>query len=129
MTNRVGPIPYPVMSISGTFLVAPISGHHPRGQAHSRLSEHIADPLSRLNQPITSEWSLHHEILTRVFGTERTQTGDMFATVHNAHLPQFMSPIPEPQPLAIDALSQECQPYQAAGFSEAVSRHASSRRL
>ena len=27
----------------------------------------------------------------------------MFATVHNTHLPQFMSPVPEPRALAIDA--------------------------
>ena len=34
---------------------------------------------------------------------------DMFATVHNTHLPQFMSPVPEPRALAIDALSQDWQ--------------------
>ena len=33
----------------------------------------------------------------------------MFATVHNTHFPQFMSPVPEPQALAIDALSQDWQ--------------------
>ena len=31
----------------------------------------------------------------------------MFATVHNMHLPQFMSPVPERRALAIDALSQD----------------------
>ena len=34
---------------------------------------------------------------------------DMFATVHNTHLPQFISPVSEPQALAIDALSQDWQ--------------------
>ena len=33
----------------------------------------------------------------------------MFATVNNMHLPQLMSPLPEPRALAIDALSQEWQ--------------------
>ena len=33
----------------------------------------------------------------------------MFATVHNTHFSQFMSMIPEPQALAIDALSQDWQ--------------------
>ena len=32
-----------------------------------------------------------------------------FATVCNMHLPQFMSPVPEPRALAIDALSQDWQ--------------------
>ena len=31
----------------------------------------------------------------------------MFATVHNTHLPQFTSLIPEPRALSIDALSQD----------------------
>ena len=34
---------------------------------------------------------------------------DMFATVSNSHLPRFMSPIPEPRALAVDALSQDWQ--------------------
>ena len=42
-------------------------------------------------------------------GTWGSPTVDMFATGHNMHLPQFMSPILEPRALAIDALSQEHQ--------------------
>ena len=38
-----------------------------------------------------------------------TPAVDMFATVHNTHLPQFMSPVQEPRALAIDALSQDLQ--------------------
>ena len=67
------------------------------------------DRLSQPNQPITTEWSLHPEIVTRIFGTWGTPIVDMFATVHNTHLSQFMSPILEPQALPIDALSQDCQ--------------------
>ena len=44
-----------------------------------------------------------------MFGMWGTPTVDMFATVHNTHLPQFMSPIPEPPALAIAALSQDWQ--------------------
>ena len=66
----------------------------------------IADRLSRPNQPITIEWSLNPKIVKRIF---RTLIVDMFATVHNTHLPQFMSPIPEPRALAIHALSQDWQ--------------------
>ena len=63
----------------------------------------IADRLSEPNQPITTEWSLHPEIVNRIFETCGTPTVDMFATVHNMHLPQFMSLL-EPRALAIDAL-------------------------
>ena len=67
----------------------------------------IVDRLSRLNQPITTELSLHSEIVKQIFGTWGTPAVDMFATVHNTHLPQFMSPVPEPQALTIDALYQD----------------------
>ena len=56
----------------------------------------IADHLSRLNQPISTEWSLHPEIVKRIFGLWGTPEVDMFVTVSNSHLPWFMSPIPEP---------------------------------
>ena len=59
----------------------------------------IADHLSRLNQPIPTEWSLHPEIVKRIFRVWGTPEVDMFATVSNSRLPWFMSPIPEPRAL------------------------------
>ena len=67
----------------------------------------IADCLFWSNRPMATEWSLHPEILNRIFGTGGTPTVDMFATVYNTHIPQFMSLIQEPRALAIDALSQD----------------------
>ena len=67
----------------------------------------IADCLFWSNRPMATEWSLHPEILNRIFGTGGTPTVDMFATVYNTHLPQFMSLIQDPRALAIDALSQD----------------------
>ena len=69
----------------------------------------IADRLSRPNKPITTERSLHPEAVNLIFKLWGTPVGDMFATVHNMHLPQFMSPVLESQALAIDALSQNWQ--------------------
>ena len=69
----------------------------------------IADPLYRPNQPITTVWSLHPEIVARIFDIWGAPTVDMFATVHNTLLPQFISLILELQALAIDALSQDWQ--------------------
>ena len=69
----------------------------------------IADHLSGPDQPISTEWSLHPEILSRILGFWRTPVVDMFATVSNSRFPQFMSPSLEPQALAVDALSQDWQ--------------------
>ena len=69
----------------------------------------IADHLSRPNQPIPTEWSLHPEIVKRIFRFWGTPEVDMFATLSNSHLPRFMSPVPEPRALAVDALSQDWQ--------------------
>ena len=54
----------------------------------------IADHLSRPNQPIPTEWSLHPEIVKRIFRFWGTPEVDMFATLSNSHLPRFMSPCP-----------------------------------
>ena len=59
----------------------------------------IADHLSRPNQPIPTEWSLHPEIVRRIFRVWGTPEVDMFATLSNSHLPRVMSPIPEPRAL------------------------------
>ena len=69
----------------------------------------IADHLSRPNQPIPTEWSLHPEIVRRIFRFWGTPEIDMFATLLNSHLPRFMSPVLEPRALAVDALSQDWQ--------------------
>ena len=83
------PFPHPVMSrsSSGSVPMALNSGHSHHGQAHSRLSERD----SRTPISAESEWSLHPEIMNRIFGTWGTPTVDMFATFHNTHLPQFVS--------------------------------------
>ena len=69
----------------------------------------IGDHLSRPNQPISTEWSLHPEIVKRIFKLWGTPKVDMFATVSNSHLHRFMSPIPETRALAVGALSQDWQ--------------------
>ena len=69
----------------------------------------IADHLSRPNQPISTEWSLHSKIVERIFRVWGTPEVDMFATLSNSHLPRFMSPVQEPRALAVDALSQDWQ--------------------
>ena len=69
----------------------------------------IADHLSRPNQSISTEWSLHPEVVKRIFRLWETPEVNMFATVSNSHLTRFMSPMSEPRALAVDALSQDWQ--------------------
>ena len=45
------------------------------------------------------------EVATLVFELWGLPMVDMFGTVHNTKLPWYMSPVPEPQALAVDALS------------------------
>ena len=50
----------------------------------------IVDRLSRPNQPIMKEWSLHPEVVNLIFRLWGTPVVDMFAKVHNTHHPQFI---------------------------------------
>ena len=50
----------------------------------------ITDRLSRPNQPIMKEWSLHPKVVNLIFRLWGTPVVDMFAKVHNTHHPQFI---------------------------------------
>ena len=65
----------------------------------------IADKLSRLGQTIQTEWSLHPDVFQAVCSRWHLPQVDLFATRFNNKLPQFVSPVPDPQALAVDALS------------------------
>ena len=102
------PFPYPVVAGSRSVSMATDSRYSHSGLTHSGLPKCV-DWLSRLNQPITTEWRLHPEIVNQIFQTWGTPAVDIFATVHNTHLPQFISPVLEPRALAIDAVSHDWQ--------------------
>ena len=79
----------------------------------SRLNV-IADKLSRLGQTIQTEWSLHPEVFQAVCTRWHQPQVDLFATRFNNKLPQFVSPVPDPQAWAVDALSlswEDLDPY------------------
>ena len=65
----------------------------------------IADKLSRLGQIIQTEWSLHPEVFKAICSQWHQPQVDLFATRFNNKLPQFVSPVPDPQAWAVDALS------------------------
>ena len=64
----------------------------------------IADKLSRLGQTIQTEWSLHPAVFQAVCSRWHQPQVDLFATRFNNKLPQFVSPVPDPQAWAVDAL-------------------------
>ena len=84
------------------------SGHNSPGETHSRLPERDSRPPI-WSKSANTEWSLHPEVVKRIFSFWGTPEVDMFATLSNSHLPRFMSPVPEPGALAVDALSQDWQ--------------------
>ena len=65
----------------------------------------IADKLSRLGQTIQTEWSLHPEVFQAICSRWHQPQVDLFATRFNNKLPQFVTPVPDPQAWAVDALS------------------------
>ena len=74
----------------------------------------IADKLSRLGQTIQTEWSLHPEVFKAICSRWNQPQVDLFATRFNNKLPQFVSPVPDPQAWAVDALSlswENLDPY------------------
>ena len=74
----------------------------------------IADKLSRLGPTIQTEWSLIPEVLQTICSQWHRPQVDPFATRFNSKLPQFVSPVPDPQALAMDALSlswEDLDPY------------------
>ena len=61
----------------------------------------IADKLSRLRQTIQTEWSLHTEVFQAIWSRWHQPQVDLFATRFNNKLPQFVSPVPDPQAWAV----------------------------
>lgn len=65
----------------------------------------VADALSRTHQSLQTEWTLHRPTFQRLCRTWGTPEIDIFATRFNHLLPAYISPMPDPDALAIDALS------------------------
>ena len=65
----------------------------------------LADALSRESTPLPTEWTLAHRVLEPVWLQWGKPWIDLFATRFSKRLPVFISPVPDPEALAIDALS------------------------
>ena len=100
-------------TVENSVLVHQETGN-PQGTSHPGRLNVIADKLSRLGQTIQMEWSLHPEVFKAICSRWHQPQVDLFATRFNNKLPQFVSPVPDPQAWAVDALSlswENLDPY------------------
>ena len=67
----------------------------------------LADRMSRIDKPISTEWSLNQEIANKIFQIMDFPSIDLFATRLNHRLPLYVSPIPDQKELSIDALTMD----------------------
>ena len=80
----------------------------------------IADKLSRLGQTIQTEWSLHPDVFREICKRWHTPQMDLFATRFNNKVSRFVSPVPDPQAWAVDALSLSWEGLDAYAFPPAA---------
>jgi ribonuclease HI len=76
----------------------------------------IADALSRPDRPSPTEWQLHPECFRWICTQLWTPNVDLFATRFNNQLPVYISPIPDPAALDVDALSLSWEGFDAYAF-------------
>ena len=74
-----------------------------------------ADALSRPNQVIRSEWTLHQEVVDQLVHRWPAMI-DLFATSLTARLPVYFSPASDPRAAGTDALLQPWDNLQAYAF-------------
>ena len=65
----------------------------------------LADSLSRKDQIISTEWTLHPQVLQNLWKCWHKPMVDLFATSLNHKLPIYISPVLDNQAWAVDALS------------------------
>ena len=79
------------------------------------LSNVTADALSRPNQVIGSEWTLHQEVVDQLVHRWPAMI-DLFATSLTVRLPVYFSPASDPRAAGTDALLQPWDDLQAYAF-------------
>jgi len=76
----------------------------------------IADQLSRQGIAIPTEWSLKESVVESLFLRWHKPLIDLFATRHNKKCQLFVSPVPDPLAIAVDALSLDYEGLDAYAF-------------
>lgn len=76
----------------------------------------LADDLSRAGQVRPTEWTLNPRTVNGLWHHWEKPLIDLFATRKNRQLPMFVSPVPDPEALAVDALAISWQGWYAYAF-------------
>ena len=76
----------------------------------------LADQLSRPHCVLNTEWTIAHLALEPVWREWHKPLIDLFATRFNRRLPIYVSPVPDPQAWAVDALSLSWKGLSAYAF-------------
>ena len=76
----------------------------------------LVDRMSRIDKPISTEWSLNQEIANKIFQIMDFPSIDLFATRLNHRLPLYVSPIPDQKALSIDAIWMDWNRIHAYAF-------------
>lgn len=76
----------------------------------------LADALSRSHEIVPSEWTLSFRILDRIWLRFFKPVVDLFASQFNRRLPVYVSPVPDGQAWAVDALSISWSGLEAYAF-------------
>ena len=84
---------------------APVPASHQAADFTAGIMNIIANLLSCSDQTLPKEWSLNREVMRHMFCLWGSPHVDLFATRLNAKLPTFEFPMPDPQALAMKALS------------------------
>lgn len=71
------------------------------------VDNEAADELSRRTRPLCNEWSLSREAYRLIVATFATPTIDWFATHINAKVRRFVSRMPDPRSVGVDALRMD----------------------
>ncbi|XP_067685891.1 uncharacterized protein [Haliotis asinina] len=80
----------------------------------------LADALSRPGRPSPTEWMLHPDVFRQICLRHGRPLVDLFATSFNHQLPTYVSPVPDPQAWAVDALSLSWEGLDAYAFPPPV---------
>lgn len=76
----------------------------------------LADALSRTDKPVSTEWSLHRNVVTVLCRRFFEPVIDLFATYQNKQFPVFVSPFQDERAWKIDAMSFQWQNIRAYAF-------------
>ena len=76
----------------------------------------MADLLSRDGHTVNTEWSLHPTVTQDLWNLWFQPDIDLFATIYNRKLERYVSPFPDEEAVAIDAMSMSWNHLRAYAF-------------